>query len=107
LEFSRDSIRLMIASLRAVLSEAIDDGFIAVNPVRRVQKFYKKAPVMRSEIEPFTLEEMHQIENGFLEQIPEYYTFVLTLNRTGARIGVPEAKTSRSYLRSWGIRASR
>src|SRR5215831_19491548 len=86
-EFSRDSIRLMIASLRAVLSEAIDDGFIAVNPVRRVQKFFKKAPVMRSEIEPFTLEQMHQIENDFFHQLPEYYTFVLTLNRTGARIG--------------------
>jgi integrase len=86
-EFSRDSIRLMIASLRAVLSEAIDDGFIAVNPVRRVQKFFKKAPVMRSEIEPFTLEQMHQIENGFLQQFPEHYPFVLTLNRTGARIG--------------------
>ncbi len=86
-EFSRDSIRLMIASLRAVLGEAIDDGFIALNPVRRVQKFFKKAPVMRSEIEPFTLEQMHQIESGFLKQFPEYYKFVLTLNRTGARIG--------------------
>lgn len=77
----------MIASLRALLSEAIDDGFIAVNPVRRVQKFFKKAPVMRSEIEPFSLEQLHQIENAFLQQMPEYYTFVLTLNRTGARIG--------------------
>ena len=42
---------------------------------------------MRPEIEPFTLEQMHQIENGFFHQLPEYYTFVLTLNRTGARIG--------------------
>ena len=86
-EYSKDSIRLMVAVLRVMLQEAVNEGILPVNPVMKLGKFYRSAKKVKEKIDPFTIEELHQIEEKCRERFPEFYAFILCLARTGMRIG--------------------
>jgi integrase len=86
-EYSKDSVRLQLAVLRTMLQEAVNEGILAVNPVMKLGKFYRSAKRVKEKIDPFTIEELHQIESKCRERFPEYYVFVLCMARTGMRIG--------------------
>lgn len=86
-KYSKDTVRLMVAVLRVMLQEAVNEGIIAVNPVMKLGKFYRSARRIKAKVDPFTIEELHQIEAKCKEKFPEYYCFVLCLARTGMRIG--------------------
>jgi len=86
-KYSKDTVRLMLAVLRTMLQEAVNEGILAVNPVAKLGKFYRSARKIKEKIDPFTIEELHLIESTCRERFPEYYAFVLTLARTGMRIG--------------------
>jgi len=86
-EYSKDTVRLMVAVLRVMLQEAVNEGIIPVNPVVKLGKFYRSAKKVKEKIDPFTIEELHQIESKSKERFPEYYVFILCLARTGMRIG--------------------
>ncbi len=86
-KYSKDSLRLMIAVLRSMMQEAVNEGIIAINPVMKLGKFYRSARKLKSKIDPLTLEELHQIEEKCRERFPEYYGFILCMARTGMRIG--------------------
>jgi integrase len=86
-KYSKDTVRLMIAVLRSMLQEAVNEGVLQTNPVVKLGKFYRKARKLKSKIDPFTLEELHQIEEKYRERFPEYYGFILCMARTGMRIG--------------------
>lgn len=85
--YSRDSIRIMVATLRAMLDEALREGLIDVNPCYKLGKLYGGAKTLREEPDPFSLEELHKVEAICRDRWPEYYDFTLCLGRTGMRIG--------------------
>lgn len=84
---SRDSVRLIIATLRLILKEAMREGIIQNNPASGLGEFYGEAT--DDEVDPFTRNELgrilaHSKKSGFFE-------FVLTLARTGMRFGEARA----------------
>ena len=93
--YSRDSIRIMVMTLRALMGEATKDQIVAVNPVTGLSRFYRKRrkdrQVRRSDV--FTAEELHTIEDRLLERYPEYFEFSLAMSREGMRIGEAMALT--------------
>jgi len=86
-KFSKDTVRLDVAVLRAMLQEAVNEGILAVNPVMKLGKFYRSARKVKEKIDPFTIEELHLIEDKCREKFPEHYPFILSMARTGMRIG--------------------
>ena len=86
-KYSKDSVRLMIGVLRLIIQEAVNEGKLKTNPVMKLGKFYRSARKLKAKIDPFTLEELHQIEEKCRERFPEYYGFILCMARTGMRIG--------------------
>jgi integrase len=85
--FGKHSIRLMIATARALFNDAIRDGIVVSNPTSGLSKFYRKARVEREEIQPFTLDEMHRVECAAARASLQMYALVMAMSRTGARIG--------------------
>jgi len=86
-DYSKDSVRLMLAVRRTMLQEAVNEGILPVNPVMKLGKFYRSAKKIKEKIDPFTIEELHQIEATCRERFPEHYSFILCMARTGMRIG--------------------
>ncbi len=85
--YSKDTVRLMVAVLRAMLQEAVNEGVLAANPVVKLGKFYRSARRIKEKVDPFTIEELHLIESTCRERFAEHYGFVLCMARTGMRIG--------------------
>ena len=48
---------------------------------------HRSAKTIKEKIDPFTIEELHQMEEKCRERFPEYYPFVLCMARTCMRIG--------------------
>ena len=69
--------------LRAILSGAVEDGLIAVNPASRMGAFL---PANQEEFEAIAL--TRKETEAFLEAVnPDFHLFFLTLLRTGLRYG--------------------
>jgi len=86
-KYSKDTVRLNVAVLRAMMQEAVNESILAVNPVMKLGKFYRSAKKIKEKIDPFTIEELHLIESVCRERFPEHFLFVLCMARTGMRIG--------------------
>lgn len=84
---SRDTVRLMVATLRAMLNEAIEEGLLKENPCRRLGKFYRVAPTLKEQPDPFSWDEIVAIEEAAQAKCPHYYEVAATLTRTGMRVG--------------------
>lgn len=91
--YSRDSVRIMVMTLRAMMAEATREKLIPANPVSDLAPFYRKPKrervVRRSDV--YTPEELYAIEDvlstkGSLFQ-KNAYEFSLCMSRTGMRIG--------------------
>lgn len=90
--YSRDTIRILAMTLRAIMREAVKDKLISSNPVEGLAQFYRKRKrereVKRSDV--YTLQELHKIEDvlkGKRAIFGEDYEFSLLMSRTGMRIG--------------------
>lgn len=53
----------------------------------KLGKFYRSAKKVKEKIDPFTIDELHEIEAKCREKFPERYPFVLCMARTGMRFG--------------------
>ena len=93
--YSRDSIRIMVMTLRALMGEATKDQIVPLNPITGLSRFYKKRrkdrEVRRSDV--YSAEELHSTEDRLAERYPEYYEFSLAMSREGMRIGEAMALT--------------
>ena len=93
--YSRDSIRIMVMTLRALMGEATKDQIVPVNPITGMSRFYRRRrkdrEVRRSDV--FTAEELHAIEDHLAEGCPEYFELSLAMSREGIRIGEAMALT--------------
>ena len=86
-KYAKDTVRLMVSTIRVMLQEAVNEGILLVNPVMKLGKFYRSAKKVKEKIDPFTIEELHQIEKKCRERFPSFYPFILCMARTGMRIG--------------------
>lgn len=85
-ELARGTVRNMKAYLSCILSQAVDDEIIDINPALRTGKLIKKED-HRKEIHPLTWEEKVIFEDAVQEHYPRYYPLFLTDLRTGMRVG--------------------
>jgi len=90
-KLSRDSVRLIIATMRLVLKEAVRDCLIPNNPASGLGKFFGRKT--EDKPEPFTREELRKLLSTAQERFPGYYEFILCLARAGLRFGEARALT--------------
>jgi integrase len=86
----RSSVRLIVATLRVILNAAVEDGLLTMNPALRLGRLLRPADPSGFEQErpdPFTADEIEKLLTTAEREIPEWYSLVLTLARTGLRIG--------------------
>ena len=76
--------RIMLTVLRACLYAAVDEGRLTANPAAPVAKFVAHA---RVQVDIFTREELTRLLVTAAQEMPKAYPLVLTLARTGLRIG--------------------
>lgn len=90
--YSRDTIRILAMTLRAMFREAVKDKIVPSNPVAGLAQFYRKRKrekeVKRADV--YTIEELHKIEDVLISKrniFGEDFAFSLLMSRTGVRIG--------------------
>ncbi|MBN1567916.1 MAG: site-specific integrase [Acidobacteria bacterium] len=91
--YSRDSVRIMVMTLRAMLAEATRENLIPNNPVNDLAPFYRRQKreriVRRSDV--YTPEELYAIEDVLSTKRSLFqqnaYEFSLCMSRTGMRMG--------------------
>ena len=86
--FSQSTIRNILAPVRGMFFQAIDDGSAHQNPAARIGKLNKRAkddPVKK--IDPLTREEIQILLAAAAEKHPVYHPLFLTAVRTGLRQG--------------------
>ena len=83
---ARNTIRLAVASLRVILSAAVEDGLISSNPAAKLGRFVETDQPEHSAVamEP---EEVDRFLAATREFCPEYYALFLIAVRTGLRQG--------------------
>ena len=83
---AKNTVRLAVASLRVVLSAAVEDGVLASNPAAKVGQFVQTEKPERQAIamEP---EEVELFLAAVQEQCHEYYPLFLIALRSGLRQG--------------------
>lgn len=80
--------RQIKAALSGIFTHAMEDGHVKANPVSRLGRFLNaKDQNLGKEIAPFTAQELDLYLEACREHFPSYYTFFLTLARTGMRLG--------------------
>jgi integrase len=84
---ARDSIRLIVASLGILYTQAVDDKIVAENPAKGMSKFYRQAKNKHEEINPLTEDESLRFLEKTLEYENRYYTLFLCALHTGMRSG--------------------
>ena len=95
---ARDTIRLIVASLGIVYSQAIDDKITKENPTRGMGKFYRQAKMRQEEINPLTEEESLLFQEKTLEYERKHYPLFLCALHTGMRSGGQSAAALVSCL---------
>ena len=83
---SRNTCRLIVATLRACLQEAIREGWITANPAQGLGRFYKSATKKES-ADPFTQKELSKIFEGARKHTATDYAALFLMHRTGMRVG--------------------
>ena len=83
---SQSTIRNILAPIRGMYNQAIDDGDAHMNPAARVGKLNKRKDPA-ADINALTREELQAILNAAREHFPAYYPLFLCAARTGLREG--------------------
>jgi integrase len=108
------TLKTLLIPLRACLNAAVDAGLIPSNPALRLGRVFRPDDEEARTIDPFTPGELTTLLQLAEAQMPEHYPLLLTLARTGMRIG--EALAMRKddldfsqravwVRRTWGRRA--
>jgi integrase len=87
---SRCHLRLIWSTLRTLFHDAIDEEIITSNPASRMGRRFKLVTpprVQGEQIKAFTREQLACFLATAAETEPHYYPFLLTMARTGIRIG--------------------
>jgi len=87
---SRNSVRIIHATLRAMLNAAIDDGVILANPAERLGRqlrLVKRAGERQEGIKAFTREQLAHFLATAAEEERHWAPLFFTMARTGLRLG--------------------
>jgi integrase len=85
---SRSTIKGTIAPLCEMFNHAVEDGHVTANPALRILRRTRSEHGERREKVAFlSHEELARVLTACERDFPEHYPFVLTLARTGMRIG--------------------
>jgi integrase len=85
-ELSRNTLRLMLCTLRVVLNHAIEDGLIEHNPAAKLGRF-TKTDKPKHQAEAMTREEAQAFLDAAKEFCPDFYPLFLMALRAGLRRG--------------------
>jgi len=85
-DFKPKTVRGHLDVLRACFSVAVEDQLVSTNPAARLGKFVTRSGESQ-EIETFTGAELTTLLENAEREMPDAYPIVLTLARTGLRIG--------------------
>jgi integrase len=81
------TIRGVVRTLSAVLSQAVEDELLEANPALRLGRYLRRGDEVEPTIDPFTREEVaHLIEIARIH-FPTWHPFVMCGLRTGLRLG--------------------
>ena len=87
---SRNSVRIVHATLRAMLNAAVDDGVILVNPadkLGRQLKLVAPAAARQETIKAMTRDQLSRFLLVTADHAPRFFALFLVLARTGMRLG--------------------
>lgn len=87
---SRNTVRIIHATLRSMLNAAVDDRLILANPAERLGRQLRLLPsktARQESIKAFNREQVAALLAGVQKADPLYASLFLTLARTGMRIG--------------------
>jgi integrase len=84
--FSKNTLRLVVCTLRAVMNAALEDGVIEVNPASKVGRFTKSEKATR-EAGAMSRAETEQFLTSVKEFSPDLYPLFLMALRAGLRKG--------------------
>ena len=89
---SRNSVRILHATLHAMLNEAVEDGIIQANPAARrgrtrILRLTPSPGDVEEQVKAMTGEELGAFLAAALRTDAHYYPLVVTMARTGMRIG--------------------
>ena len=111
--YSKNTVRLIRATLSTVLSEAVDDQIIPANPVLGRSK-HRRSYAPQPEVRPMTREQLGLFEHAIVTQEGDaqldsrYGTLFLVMLKTGLRPGEGFAlQTGDLYLRRRRLRIER
>jgi integrase len=82
---SANSVKLILSYFSSILSEAVDDELIPVNPAAGVRKVIGKGE--STEINPLCADELNTLLETVEKKFSRHYPMFLLLARTGMRIG--------------------
>jgi integrase len=87
---SKNTVRILHATLRALLGAAVDDGVIAINPAERLGRQLRLVmpkAVRQEEIKAMTREQRELFLQTAAQKAPAYFALFMTLAGTGMRLG--------------------
>ena len=85
-KLARNTIRLALASIRGVLTSAVEDGLLQSNPAARLGRFTTSEKGQR-EAQAMEPEEVERFLSATRDYCPEYYPLFLVALRSGLREG--------------------
>jgi integrase len=84
--YASSTVTHMKNAISGVLNLAVDDETISANPAHRIGKVFKNQK-MSPLLDPLSREELSKLLKIFQRHYPDSYPLVLTLARTGMRLG--------------------
>jgi integrase len=81
------TIRGVVRTLSAVLSQAVEDELLEANPALRLGRYLRRGDEAEPSIDPFTREEVAHLVDVARLHFPTWHPFVLCGLRTGVRLG--------------------
>jgi integrase len=81
-----NTVRIIRSYMSAVMTQAVDDEIISVNPVAKTGRYIKKVDG-HGQVDPFTWEEKAALESAIKDHFPRYCPFFICALRTGMREG--------------------
>ena len=82
-----NTVRGIVRTLSAVLSEAVEQEYLDANPALNVRKHLRQGAEAVPEPDPFTIEEAHVFAETTRQSFARWYPLVLCGLRTGMRLG--------------------
>ena len=81
------TVRGIVRTLSAVLSQAVEDELLSANPALKMGKYLQRGDEPEAEPDPFTREEVEHVVATAREHFPTWHAWVLCGLRTGLRAG--------------------